>query len=126
MQDSISNHSDKPALAAVNRATTSDVLRDQLDAGERASPQLVTLGIGINDIGHGLSLEQFSKNYEEILRRLANIPDISRSSAWRLNPPDAALILRSYSSETSCDARPSFLLFRHQLGQSDIELYIRW
>lgn len=71
----------------VSGATTSDVLRDQLDAGVRAGPQLVTLGIGINDIGHGLSLEQFSKNYEEILVRLktdtqativiTNIPDIS-------------------------------------------------
>lgn len=68
-------------------ATTSDVLRDQLDAGVRSNPQLVTLGIGINDIGHGLSLEQFSKNYDEILSRLknntqativvTNIPDIS-------------------------------------------------
>lgn len=71
----------------VSGATTSDVLRDQLDSGVRADPQLVTLGIGINDIGHGLSLEQFSKNYEEILARLknntrativiTNIPDIS-------------------------------------------------
>ncbi len=68
-------------------ATTSDVLRDQLDSGVRSNPQLVTLGIGINDIGHGLSLEQFSKNYEEILSSLknntqativvTNIPDIS-------------------------------------------------
>lgn len=68
-------------------ATTSDVLRDQLESGVRANPHLVTLGIGINDIGHGLSLEQFSKNYEEILVRLknntratiivTNIPDIS-------------------------------------------------
>jgi lysophospholipase L1-like esterase len=68
-------------------ATTSDVLRDQLDSGVRANPQLVTLGIGINDIGHDLTLEQFAKNYEEILSRLknntqativvTNIPDIS-------------------------------------------------
>ncbi len=71
----------------VSGATTSEVLHDQLDSAVRADPQLVTLGIGINDIGHGLSLEQFSKNYEEILARLkhdtsarivvTNIPDIS-------------------------------------------------
>lgn len=71
----------------VSGATTSDVLRGQLDRGVRADPQLVTLGIGINDIGHGVTLEQFSKNYEEILGRLksdtkaaivvTNIPDIS-------------------------------------------------
>jgi acyl-CoA thioesterase-1 len=71
----------------VSGATTSDVLRGQLDRGMRTDPQLVTLGIGINDIGHGVTLEQFSKNYEEILSRLrsdtkaaiviTNIPDIS-------------------------------------------------
>lgn len=71
----------------VSGATTSDVLRGQLDRGVRQDPHLITLGIGINDIGHGVTLEQFSKNYEEILRRLmgdtkaaivvTNIPDIS-------------------------------------------------
>jgi acyl-CoA thioesterase-1 len=71
----------------VSGATTSDVLDSQLDRGVRADPQLITLGIGINDIGHGVGLEQFSKNYEEILRRLksetrativvTNVPDIS-------------------------------------------------
>jgi len=73
----------------VSGATTSDVLRDQLENGLSASPNLVTLGIGINDIGHGFSLEQFSRNYEEILTRLksstraaivvTNIPDISNA-----------------------------------------------
>ena len=53
-------------------ATTSDVLREQLDSGVAAAPQLVTLGIGINDIGHGVSLEQFAKNYEQILARIKN------------------------------------------------------
>jgi lysophospholipase L1-like esterase len=71
----------------VSGATTSDVLRGQLDEAVRTNPQLVTLGIGINDIGHGLSLEQFSKNYDEILSSLrnntraaivvTNVPDIS-------------------------------------------------
>jgi lysophospholipase L1-like esterase len=46
----------------------------------------VTLGVGINDIGHGFSADQFAKNYEEILGKLkrsrativvTNIPDIS-------------------------------------------------
>jgi acyl-CoA thioesterase I len=71
----------------VSGATTSDVLRDQLDRGVSADPHLVTLGIGINDIGHGVDLEQFSKNYDQILSRLksdtkaaiviTNVPDIS-------------------------------------------------
>jgi lysophospholipase L1-like esterase len=71
----------------VSGASTSDVLRNQLRRGLRENPNFVTLGIGINDIGHGLSVEQFTKNYEEILGALkkstsativvTNIPDIS-------------------------------------------------
>lgn len=71
----------------VSGATTSDLVRAQLDRGVALNPDLVTVGIGINDIGHGLSLEEFSKNYEQILNTLkekthaqivvANIPDIS-------------------------------------------------
>ena len=71
----------------VSGATTTDVLHEQLDEGVQAGPDLVTLGIGINDIAHGLTLSQFAQNYEAILTRLkndtqavvivANIPDIS-------------------------------------------------
>jgi lysophospholipase L1-like esterase len=71
----------------VSGATTADLVRDQLERGVAMNPDLVTVGIGINDIGHGLTLEEFSKNYEEILSALkektkarivvTNIPDIS-------------------------------------------------
>lgn len=71
----------------VSGATTADVLRDQVERGVAMNPDLVTLGIGINDIGHGLTLEEFERNYEEILSALrqktraeiivTNIPDIS-------------------------------------------------
>ena len=71
----------------VSGATTADVLHGQLERGVAADPDLVTLGIGINDIGHGLTLEQFSRNYEQILSTLkektrarvvaTNMPDIS-------------------------------------------------
>ncbi len=71
----------------VSGATTEDVLRSQLQQGVEKSPDLVTLGIGINDIGHNFSLDEFARNYDEILRTLAtktnaaivvtNIPDIS-------------------------------------------------
>lgn len=71
----------------VSGATTADVLRGQLEQGVAINPDLVTVGIGINDIGHGLTLEQFSKNYEEILSTLkektraqivvSNLPDVS-------------------------------------------------
>jgi acyl-CoA thioesterase I len=78
----------------VSGATTSDVLRRQLDHALAANPNLVTLGIGINDIGRGVTLDEFGKNYEEILGKLrsktkaaivvTNIPDIS--SAPRIPP----------------------------------------
>ena len=68
-------------------ATTEDVLRSQLRRGIDVDPNLVTLGIGINDIGHGIGVEEFARNYEEILNELrkntrakivvTNIPDIS-------------------------------------------------
>ena len=71
----------------VSGATTQDLIRGQLERGVAADPDLVTVGIGINDIGHGLTIEQFSKNYEEILTTLrekthaqivvTNIPDVS-------------------------------------------------
>lgn len=71
----------------VSGATTEDVLHLQLQRGVDANPDLVTLGIGINDIGHRLTLDEFSKNYEEILSTLrqktraaivvSNLPDIS-------------------------------------------------
>src|SRR4026208_2314959 len=55
---------------SVSGATTGDLVRGQLAQGVAMNPDLVTVGIGINDIGHGLTLEQFSKNYEEILSTL--------------------------------------------------------
>jgi lysophospholipase L1-like esterase len=68
-------------------ATTEDVVRAQLDRAIKAEPDLVTLGIGINDIGQGVSLESFAVNYETIVSRLTtetdapliltNIPDTS-------------------------------------------------
>lgn len=71
----------------VSGATTEDVIRGQLQRGVQRSPDLVTLGIGINDIGHGFTIEQFGKNYDEILSSLkektgativvTNIPDVS-------------------------------------------------
>lgn len=75
------------ANLCVSGATTADVLRGQLDQGVEKTPQLVTLGIGINDIGYGVPLERFAENYDRILSTLkektqaqvvvTNIPDIS-------------------------------------------------
>lgn len=71
----------------VSGATTEDVLRSQLPNAINSRPTLVTLGIGINDIGHGMPIETFARNYEAIIKRLkeattarivvTNVPDIS-------------------------------------------------
>src|SRR3712207_1787485 len=69
-------------------ATTADVLGDQTSRVADEHPTLVTLGIGINDVGRDVSIEQFARNYEAIIVRLrgdanvpvivtTNIPDIS-------------------------------------------------
>jgi lysophospholipase L1-like esterase len=59
----------------VSGATTEDVISEQLDRAIAAKPSLITLGIGINDIGHGVSLETFAENYERIVSRLRSHPD---------------------------------------------------
>jgi lysophospholipase L1-like esterase len=79
----------------VSGADTADLVRDQLQKGVALNPDLVTIGIGINDIGHGLTLDQFAKNFDEILSTLkekthativvTNLPDIS--SAPRIPGP---------------------------------------
>jgi acyl-CoA thioesterase I len=79
----------------VSGATTDDLVRSQLERGIAMNPDLVTVGIGINDIGHGLTVDQFAKNYDQILSTLrqktraqivvTNIPDIS--SAPRIPGP---------------------------------------
>jgi acyl-CoA thioesterase I len=71
----------------VSGATTEDVLREQLRPAINSRPTLVTLGIGINDLGRGMSVARFAGNYEEIIKRLktetsakivvTNMPDIS-------------------------------------------------
>lgn len=71
----------------VSGATTEDLLREQLKSAIKARQTLITIGIGINDIGHSVSIEKFARNFEEIVRRLktetsarlvvSNLPDIS-------------------------------------------------
>jgi lysophospholipase L1-like esterase len=75
------------ANLCVSGATTADLLRGQLDNGVSKNPQLVTVGIGINDIGHAVTVEQFAENYDRILGTLrdktqaqivvTNLPDVS-------------------------------------------------
>jgi len=92
----------------VSGATTDDLVREQLDRAVELNPDLVTVGIGINDIGHGLTLEQFSTNYETILSTLkekthaqivvTNLPDVS--SAPRI--PDSMRITYQRQIDQFC------------------------
>jgi len=70
----------------VSGATTEDVLRSQVEPALAARPNIITLGIGINDVGHRMNVETFARNYETIIQRLkranapiiiTNIPDVS-------------------------------------------------
>jgi acyl-CoA thioesterase-1 len=84
----------------ISGATTGDLLREQLDAAVKASPELVTLGIGINDLGRGVSTRVFAANFEEIVHRvrtataaavvISNIPDLSLAPVVPVYMRDAA------------------------------------
>ena len=77
-------------------ATTADVIDEQLPRALRAWPRLITIGIGINDVGLQLPDDAFAFNLEEIvvpLRKLrapmaiTNIPDLALApAAARLVP----------------------------------------
>ncbi|HEV2834848.1 MAG TPA: SGNH/GDSL hydrolase family protein [Pyrinomonadaceae bacterium] len=109
----------------VSGATTEDVLRGQLARGVGKEPQLVTLGIGINDIGHGVRIEQFAENYDRILSALkektqarivvTNIPDISSA-------PQVPSSLRSqyHQQIVAFNQRLEEIASRHQVTVFDI------
>jgi len=75
----------------VSGARTDDALRGQVPRVAALHPTLVTVGIGINDVANGVSLERFAVNYEAIMKRLraatnapivaTNIPNISPAPA---------------------------------------------
>ena len=71
----------------VSGATTDDLLREQLAEAISSRPTLITVAIGINDLGNNFTVEKFARNFEEIIKRLkagtkaaivvSNLPDIS-------------------------------------------------
>jgi acyl-CoA thioesterase-1 len=92
---------DHPKLRLVNLcqsgATSSDLIVDQLPQALQTRPRLITIGIGINDLGLQVPDDAFALNLEEIvvpLRRLeapillCNLPDLAHAPAMaRLVPP---------------------------------------
>lgn len=84
----------RPQLRLVNLgesgATSSDVLRTQVPRALRQKPALVTIAVGINDVGLQIPEEAFARNLEEIVialnklsapTALANLPDLAHSPA---------------------------------------------
>lgn len=75
----------------VSGATTGDVLSSQVERVREATPSLVTVGIGINDLIQQATPEQFAHNFDQIVTRLraqtdapvvvSNLPDISHAPA---------------------------------------------
>ena len=88
-------------------------LRGQVGPALTARPTLVTLGIGINDVGRGVSVERFARNYEEIVTRLrakTNAPIVvtncRTSRSLRPSPSHCAARLAGASrSSTSTSKR---------------------
>lgn len=79
-------------------ATSADVLSDQLPRALQTKPRLITVGVGINDVGLQLPDEAYALNLENIvvpLRKLGapiallNLPDLA------LSPAVARLVPRS-------------------------------
>jgi acyl-CoA thioesterase I len=76
---------------SVAAAATSDVLREQTDRIIDTTPNMVTIGIGSNDLIQGVAVETFAFNLEQIILclkkktnasiLLMNIPDISLAPA---------------------------------------------
>jgi acyl-CoA thioesterase-1 len=92
-----------PALKLLNLgqsgAITSDVLASQVPRALRTRPRVITLGVGINDVGLQLPDDAFALNLEEIVVALCklggriaigNIPDMA------LSPAVTRLVPRSF------------------------------
>jgi acyl-CoA thioesterase I len=71
-------------------ATTADVLEEQLPRALQVEARVVTIGIGINDVGLQVPDEAFAVNLEEIVQPLkqscphiliANLPDLALAPA---------------------------------------------
>jgi lysophospholipase L1-like esterase len=78
---------------AMNGATSSTVLSEQLPKATRSRPHVVTLAVGINDLWRGVEPHQFESNLDQVARGLvgtgapvvlANLPDMSLAPVARL------------------------------------------
>ncbi len=78
---------------AVSGATSATVLSGQLARAQRTAPQVVTLGVGINDLWRGVTPGEFESNMDRLASGLvstgarvvvSNLPDMSLAPVARL------------------------------------------
>lgn len=72
----------------VSGARSENVVRDQIKNLSQVKPTLVTVGIGANDVINFVDIEQFTRNFEEIISRLKSETD---STLIVMNIPDVSL-----------------------------------
>lgn len=72
----------------VSGARSEHVVREQLKNLSQVKPTLVTVGIGANDVINFVDIEQFTRNFEEIISRLKSETD---STLIVMNIPDVSL-----------------------------------
>jgi acyl-CoA thioesterase I len=72
----------------VSGARSENVVREQLKNLSQVKPTLVTVGIGANDVINFVDIEQFTRNFEEIISRLKSETD---STLIVMNIPDVSL-----------------------------------
>lgn len=92
---------------AVAGATVADLRRDQLPRALGATPQLVTVGIGLNDLARERSLRDFSRDLQvmaDLLRRtkalvvISNLPDLTLSPSAKDQPADLGRRVEQYNA----------------------------
>lgn len=104
-------------------ATADALLRDQLAGALAASPALVTVGIGTNDVGGDRTLRDFARDLHDVgdrLKRLAvpvvftTIPDLTRAPALASAPASYGRRLEAFNAVIVQTAR------RHGLLVADV------
>lgn len=97
----------KLVLLGVAGATAAGLRRDQLPRALSASPALVTIGIGSNDLTQERSLREFARDLEivaDLVGRtkaavvISNLPDLAATPSGRGAPPSFARRLAQYNA----------------------------